>query len=301
MLPIAMLTGVAVYLAFAHIAALAPLKPAVYEFDHYFAPALIFVQLLLTFCKVNTRDIRLKRWYIPLLLIQVLGSLAMYLIIKPFSDVVAQGTLVCLICPTATAAAVITAKLGGSAETIISYTVAINIVTAIFAPTVFPLIYPQPDVDFLSAFLLILSKIFPLLICPFILAQIFKWTLPRLHSWMREHASMAFYIWAVALALVTGRTVKSIVDDQGHMMQIIWLAAAGLVVCVAQFYLGKRIGGAHSERISGGQALGQKNTVFAIWMAYTYLSPVSSVAPGAYVLWQNIINSWQLWKQTHKR
>ena len=74
------------------------------------------------------------------------------------------------------------------------------------------------------------------------------------------------------------------------------IAFAGLVACCIQFYLGKRIGGYYGERISGGQALGQKNTVLAIWMAYTYLNPLASVGPGSYVLWQNIINSWQLWK-----
>ena len=55
--------------------------------------------------------------------------------------------------------------------------------------------------------------------------------------------------------------------------------------------------GSVRKRISGGQALGQKNTVLAIWMAYTYLNPLSSVGPGSYVLWQNIINSYQLWKK----
>jgi len=41
--------------------------------------------------------------------------------------------------------------------------------------------------------------------------------------------------------------------------------------------------------------LGQKNTILAIWMAQMYLNPISSIAPGAYVLWQNIINSYQVW------
>lgn len=29
--------------------------------------------------------------------------------------------------------------------------------------------------------------------------------------------------------------------------------------------------------------------------------PVSSIAPGSYILWQNIINNWQLWhyNKTH--
>ena len=51
------------------------------------------------------------------------------------------------------------------------------------------------------------------------------------------------------------------------------------------------------DRISAGQALGQKNTVLAIWMAVTYLNPLSSVGPGSYVVWQNIFNSYQLWKK----
>jgi BASS family bile acid:Na+ symporter len=62
-----------------------------------------------------------------------------------------------------------------------------------------------------------------------------------------------------------------------------------------QVIFGKIVGGIFGARINGGQAVGQKNTVFAIWMTYTYLNPVASVAPGCYVIWQNLVNSWQLW------
>ena len=75
------------------------------------------------------------------------------------------------------------------------------------------------------------------------------------------------------------------------------VALAGLAACAVQFFLGKNIGSAYHDRISAGQALGQKNTVLAIWMACTYLNPLSSVAPGSYVIWQNLFNSWQLWKK----
>ena len=48
--------------------------------------------------------------------------------------------------------------------------------------------------------------------------------------------------------------------------------------------------------------LWQKNTILAIWMAYTFLDPVSAIAPGSYVLWQNTVNSWHLWrKRRHPR
>lgn len=112
---------------------------------------------------------------------------------------------------------------------------------------------------------------------------------------------MAFYLWAVALAIVTGQTVKSLVNSEAEIYVEILIALGGLITCIAQFYWGKRIGTKYNDRISAGQALGQKNTVLAIWMSYTYLNPLSSVGPGSYVLWQNIINSYQLWKKRKMR
>ena len=43
--------------------------------------------------------------------------------------------------------------------------------------------------------------------------------------------------------------------------------------------------------------LGQKNTGFAIWIAFMYLTPLASVGPGCYILWQNTINSIEIWKK----
>ena len=62
-----------------------------------------------------------------------------------------------------------------------------------------------------------------------------------------------------------------------------------------QFITGRRIGRRFRDKVAGAQGLGQKNTILAIWMAQTYLNPISSVAPAFYVVWQNIVNSYQLW------
>ena len=64
----------------------------------------------------------------------------------------------------------------------------------------------------------------------------------------------------------------------------------------AEFAVGRFVGHYFCRTIEAGQALGQKNTAFAIWMAYTYLNPLSSVGPGCYILWQNIINSIEIWQ-----
>ena len=31
-------------------------------------------------------------------------------------------------------------------------------------------------------------------------------------------------------------------------------------------------------------------------MAHTYLHPLAALGPGAYVVWQNLFNSYQLWR-----
>lgn len=97
-LPIAMLVGAVGY-------------PVFISFS-FLTPILIFTMLLLTFCKVSPRDLKPKPLHLWLLLIQIFGSLIVYLLLYRFNKIVAEGAMVCVICPTATAAAVITSKLG---------------------------------------------------------------------------------------------------------------------------------------------------------------------------------------------
>lgn len=304
-LPISMLTGTIVYFIFAHVSVLEPTKPFVYSLVSYLTPFLIFAQLLLTFCRVSWKELIPSPWHGWLLLFQAISSLflATLLFVLPLSveyKEVFEGAMVCLICPTATAAAVITGKLGGSASSLTTYTLLSNLLTAVAVPLVFPLVEPHADLGFLSAFLKILSKVFPLLLCPFIIAFLLRQFLPSVHQFLLSLRDMAFYLWAFALAIVTGQTVESLMNSEAELSVEISLALAGLITCIIQFYLGKRIGTKYNDRISAGQALGQKNTVLAIWMAYTYLNPLASVAPGSYVLWQNMFNSWQLWKKRKK-
>ena len=246
-----------------------------------------------------------KGWHGWLLLFQTVACLvvAALLVCCPMEEMyreVFEGAMVCLICPTATAAAVITGKLGGSASSLTTYTLLSNLLAAVVVPLVFPWVEPHADVTFFAAFLKILSKVFPLLLLPFFMAWFLRVFVKNVHRCLLEFHDAAFYLWAVALAIVSGQTVRSLANSDAPVFVEVLIALAGLAACCVQFYLGKRIGGHYNDRISGGQALGQKNTVLAIWMSYTYLNPLSSVGPGSYVLWQNIFNSWQLWKKRKK-
>ena len=301
-LPLAMLTGTLAYLVFAKWTFLTPMKPYVNGFVSFITPWLIFAQLLLTFCKVDIKEFKPKTWHLWLLLIQGISCalVAGVLLSVPMGELgtgIGQGMMVCLICPTATAAAVITGKLGGNAATLTTYTLFSNLLGAVMVPLVFPLVEPHEGLTFWSAFFRILSKVFPLLLSPLFVALFLKHYVKNVHRWLMEHSGMAFYIWSFALALVMGQTARSLINSDASA----WLVAlGGLFTCVVQFLAGKRIGSAYNDRISAGQALGQKNTVLAIWMASAYLHPLATIAPGSYVLWQNIINSYQLWKKRRK-
>ena len=298
-LPMAMLIGTLAYLLFAKWSFLAPAKPWVNSFVSFITPWLIFTQLLLTFCKIDFKELKPKRWHLWLLMIQFFSCalVAGVLLSIPMNGLnkgIGEGMMVCLICPTATAAAVITGKLGGNAATLTTYTLLSNLLGAVMVPLVFPLVEPHDGLTFWNAFWKILSKVFPLLLAPCFVALFLKHYMKSVHRWLMEHSGMAFYIWAFALALVMGQTARSLINSDMSA----WLVAlGGLFTCVVQFLVGKRIGSAYNDRISAGQALGQKNTVLAIWMASTYLHPLATIAPGSYVLWQNIINSYQLWKK----
>lgn len=267
----------------------------------FLTPIFIFVMLFLTFCRIDPHDLQPHWGHLWLLLIELGGAVVAYYLVLPFSPIAAEGAMVCVICPTATAAAVVTGKLHGNMASITTYTLICNIAVALAVPILFPLVTENSGMDFWTAFIRIMAKVFPLLICPFLLATLLRYCWRRMHARIAAVSGVAFYLWAVGLSIVTAQTVHSILNrPTGSYAAVIWMILTSLFVCVLQFWVGKHIGTRYADRIACGQALGQKNTLLAIWMTQVYLNPFSSLSPGLYVIWQNTFNSWQLWREQRK-
>lgn len=284
MLPIAMLTGACFH--------------SVVGMLSFLTPTLIFCMLFLTFCKISPKQMRFSRLHVWLLLVQLGGSLLIYGAVAPFNEEVAQGLLMCVLAPTATAAAVITGMLGGSVAFLASFVFLSNVLVAAAAPVIFSLLGANSVLPFWESFGYIGRQVVPLLIFPLFGAWAVQYALPRLHRWLLSVQIVAFYLWSLALTIVTGRTVNFLVHQSNpHYYSEITLAVLALVICLVQFWAGRRLGGRYGDTIAGGQGLGQKNTILAIWMSQIYLLPSAAVGPAAYVLWQNLVNSWQLWRK----
>ena len=321
MLPIAMVTGASLYLIYHFLPEpVHRIGPFLDNLVSVLQPLLIFSMLFLTFCGIEPRDLKPHRWHWWLLLIQggLFSLLGLVVIwgLRNLPDgqdcaILVESAMLCLICPTATAAAVVTRKLGGDMAGITTYTILINMLTAVLVPLFVPLIRPVDGVDFFAAFSMILAKVFPLLIMPCLCAWLVRYMFPRLHRRLLDFADMPFYIWAVALTLAIAVSVRYLMASTLGLELITGMAVVSLISCVFQFMAGRYVGSRYRPRrkevsqeaarrgrlvrtITAGQSLGQKNTVFAIWMGYTFMTPETAIVGGLYSIWHYIYNSWQL-------
>ena len=298
---IGMIVGASLYLVYHSIPSLHSAGPVLERIAKTVQPVLLFIMLFLSFCRIEPHQMRPHRWMVWLLLIQagLFTGLALLLYFCPGLPLRYgfEAAMLCLICPTATACAVVTGKLGGNMAGVVTYTVLINLVVAVLVPLLVPLIHPMEGLSFSEAFLRILAKIFPLLILPCLLAWLVRYLLPKFHAWLLRFPDLAFYIWAVSLTLAILMSTRAIVQNSSGAAVLWQIGVTSLLSCILQFWAGRRIGRHWQSPVSAGQALGQKNTVFGIWMGYTFLDPVVSVAGGFYTIWHNVYNTWQMYRK----
>ena len=270
----------------------------------FLTPDLIFVMLFIPFCGVKTSEMRITGLHVNLLLFQTVACIVTYAVVQLFDADLAQGALICILAPTATAAVVIASMLGAKVSTMLTYSLLVNLAVAVGAPLFFSIVAPSADVTFGESFLVIFLRVIPVLVLPFVLALVLRKFAPGAADRIRRLGPLSFYLWLGALTILTGRVVNFVMM-QGREQGLTWgkglsFAAISLVICLVQFFVGRYIGRRYGDAVAGGQSLGQKNTILAIWLAQTYLNPVSSIAPAAYVLWQTIFNSAQLYLKSRR-
>ena len=160
---IGMIVGASCYLIYHAIPALHPAGPVLERIVKEVQPALLFVMLFLSFCKIEPHQMRPHRWMGWLLLVQGGLFVGLSLLLIFFPDLPLrlgiEAAMLCLICPTATACAVVTGKLGGNMAGVVTYTVLINLMVAVLVPLMVPLIHPMAGLTFYEAFAIGLQRV----------------------------------------------------------------------------------------------------------------------------------------------
>ena len=299
-LPCSLVLGALGYLIFANIPFLQPLGDAVGPRLVELMPVVLFALLYVTFCKIEIKEMKPKAWHFVLQLIRTSLALLMVIAICLFgknyeAKVILEGAFICFICPTAAAVAVVTEKLGGSIGSLTTYTVIANIFTMIIIPSLFPMVEKGADVSFLYMSMMVFRNVTTVLVVPLLLALLSRKFLPRFVDKVKSVKDLGFYMWCFNLTILMGETLRNFLHATVSGWILALLLIVPLAVCLVQFAIGKAVGRHWDASISAGQALGQKNTIVGIWLTLTFLNPLAAVAPGAYVVWQNLVNGWQLW------
>ena len=299
-LPCSLMFGAVVYLIFANVSFLEPIGDEVGPKLIHLMPVVLFALLYVTFCKIEIKEMKPQAWHFILQLIRTSLAGLMVIAILLFGGnadvkIVLEAAFICFICPTAAAVAVVTEKLGGSIGSLTTYTVIANIFTMVIIPLLFPMVEKGADVSFLYMSMMVFRNVTTVLVVPLLLALLSRKFLPKFVDKVKSVKDLGFYMWCFNLTILMGETLRNILHATVSGWTLALLLFVPLLVCLIQFAIGKAVGRHYNASISAGQALGQKNTIVGIWLTLTFLNPLAAVAPGAYVVWQNLVNGWQLW------
>lgn len=263
---------------------------------------ILFLILFLTFCDMDFKQIRIRPLHLWLMGFQFILGIAFYFALSPFSEILAEGAMMGMFAPVAVSATVVAVVLGANMATMVTYTILYNIALAFIAPICFSLINSSEAIPFWTSVWIIIRKVFPLILFPLILAFFFQKVLPKATKVIVRSKMLPFYLWALALTTVIGQTIDYIMEQESSQRFLIWIMVAiAMAECFLQFGFGRWIGRKYGDVIAGGQACGQKNGVLAVWMTQTYLNPLASVVPAAYVIFQNLWNSWQMFALNNRK
>jgi BASS family bile acid:Na+ symporter len=305
-LPVAIAVGTVVYLTFYWVPQLDAAGEVLGEVVDTIFPMMVFCTLFSTFCRIDFHQMLPHRWHVGVLMAQLLlVTLNVWIIFcveaNVWQKILWESVLTCIIGPAATAAPVVTAKIGGNINTMTAFVVLSSFASALMIPAVFPLLERGAGLDFWTAFLIILQKLAVVLILPLALGWLMQHYAKRACAWIVSIPDLSFYLWAVQLSVTSGVTVRNIVHCEAGLPLLLMIAVLSLLLCCVLFLIGRSIGRHLGEEVNSGQASFQKNTALSIWVAYTYLNPVASVGAGCYVLWQNIINSYEIWDYKRRK
>lgn len=200
----------------------------------------------------------------------------------------ALGALLTGAAPTATAAPVVLAALGGDAVFAAVAVLGSNLLAAVLWPGLMALLLGGDAPGGPSALFL---RVAPVVLAPWLAARLLVRGAPAAASRCAALMPHTFAIWLVGLAIISATAAAHLREAGLHAL--LPHALVAVTLCVVAFVAGARLGGP-ARRREGAQSLGQKNTALATWTAIACAGPGASLVPVCYILCHNSWNAVQL-------
>lgn len=262
---------------------------------HHYSFLIRYFIMLILFCslldlEIDAKSILSPRLGIVLAMMMAIGGLTTWVgnLFKPEFALVA---FVIAMAPTASAAPVMTRFLNGRVDYVVASVVVTNMFSAITLPLVLPMLSP---VDETGIDLMALISALTVVLLPLATTQLLQKFLPNTAKALDQFKGAGFFFWIAAIYLATSKATYFIkVETTSSWTVIVEIAAISLVLCAVNFGLGRLLGGRDWAQ-EMGQSLGQKNTLFSIWVSLTFLTPAIALGPMFYIVFQNLYNSYLL-------
>ncbi|MBK8505201.1 MAG: hypothetical protein IPL46_25165 [Saprospiraceae bacterium] len=251
----------------------------------------LMVMLFFAFLGIQFNWHIFKRSHIMIALANLLLPLAFYIVVLPFGQMLALTAFVCSIPPTAAAAPVLAQFMKTNVEYVTAAVIATNPLVAFFIPLVLPLLMP---IDQPISLVEVLIPVFKVVGIPLMLASLVKSTSLALTKRLLNFRMIPFYLFLLNVWIGCGNAMHFLTTDVEVTRQFLGMIMLMVtIICLVTFKLGELLGPS-DQKLAGSLALGRKNTMFGLWLALTFVSPLVALGPICYIIVQNAYNSYQI-------
>lgn len=255
----------------------------------YFVMAMLFFAFL---------DVKMERAmvtidHIKVALLNVLIPLIAFYILRPFNLMIALAAFAICSAPTAAGAPVMAIFMKKKVSFVTASVIVTSPLMAMVIPFTLPLVFPvEGQVNAWE----ILVPVAQVVFIPLILAQFIRNYWLQARAWLRNFHQLPFYLFLANVYIASANATNYILHDElTAWYEFVWIALSIGVICLMQFKIGEWVG-KKENYVESGLALGRKNTMFALWVALTFINPVTGLGPIFYIVFHNAYNSWQIYK-----
>lgn len=267
---------------------------------HFIRRALT-VMVFLSCLQIRLSDLKPRREHWSVLGINLLMGVAPYLLLRFLLPQHPECALIAFfvgITPTATSAPVVISFLHGRVGFALTGFTLTNVAISLALLVLLPLIMGDVSSDF---FFDVCGMLFRIIAVPFLVALLLRRIWPGIRNLPSKCKYFSLTLWSANLFIMAAVARQYFIDNpEQSFLRIAPAAAISLAICAANFFIGGRIARLRYRRESS-QILGQKNTMFTMFLSLHYAGPFVAMGPIFYILWHNLWNAFQMYRYDRRQ
>lgn len=249
----------------------------------------LMVMLFFTFITVTFNPNLLRLDHFKVLAANIILPIVVFLLVRIWDVETAMALLVIGLAPTAAGAPVITTFLKGRVDHVTVSILLLSPAMALLIPFFLPLVLSSGAVEI--QVLDVLIPVFTVVFVPLVLSFLIKKVMPMAVPYIAKASKVNFYLFLFNVFIASAKATDFIRnDEQANWVSILSIGIGVTVLGLILFQLGERLG-APDLKLENSMSLGRKNTMFALWLALTFVGPLAALGPMLYILFQNIYHS----------